>query len=84
MKVGGMEIQLTMLGVVVQDMPTALRFYRLLGLDIPDHEDEKKFVPHRMRSSVTIFFDTVFAARYNSAYVAAADHKFRTMCEFYL
>jgi hypothetical protein len=30
-----MEIQLSMLGVIVSDMPAALRFYRLVGLDIP-------------------------------------------------
>ena len=29
-----------MLGVIVSDMPAALRFYRLLGLDIPAAADE--------------------------------------------
>jgi predicted lactoylglutathione lyase len=79
-----MEIQLTMLGLVVHDISTALRFYRLLGLDIPDTEDEKKFVLHKMSSGVTIFFDTVFAARYDSAYVRNDQHGYRTMFEFYL
>ncbi|MEO8828293.1 hypothetical protein [Lapillicoccus sp.] len=60
-----MEIQLNMLGVIVSDMPAALRFYRLLGLDIPATEDEKPFVLHRMGSGVTLFFDTVFAKGYD-------------------
>src|SRR3954453_13737142 len=53
-----------MVGLIVSDMPTALRFYRLLGLDIPAGEDELPFVLHRMGSGVTLFFDTVFARRY--------------------
>lgn len=47
-----MEIQLSMLGVIVRDMPAALRFYRLLGLDMPASEDEKPFVMHRMGTGV--------------------------------
>ena len=83
-KVGRMEIQLTMLGVIVRDMPTALRFYRLLGLEIPDTEDEKRFVLHRMGSGMTIFFDTVFAAHYDPEYLPADSHGYRTLFEFYL
>ena len=56
-----MTVQLSMLGIVVRDMPTALRFYRLLGLDIPAEADEQPFVIHRMDSGVSVFFDTVFA-----------------------
>jgi len=79
-----MEIQLTMLGVIVHDMPTALRFYRLLGLEIPDTEDEKRFVLHRMSSGVTIFFDTVFAAHNDPEYFPADGNGYRTLFEFYL
>ena len=53
-------IQLAMVGLVVSDMKRSLEFYRHLGLEIPETEDEKRFVMHRMASGVTIFFDTVF------------------------
>ena len=47
-----MEIQLSMVGMIVRDMPTALRFYRLLGLDIPETPDEPHvdaFLPNGVR-----------------------------------
>jgi catechol 2,3-dioxygenase-like lactoylglutathione lyase family enzyme len=80
----GMEIQLSMLGVIVRDMPTALRFYRLLGLEIPSDEDAKRFVIHRMGTGVSIFFDTVFAAHYDGDYRAPARGGYGSMFEFYL
>ena len=55
-----MPIQLAMVGLVVADMKRSLDFYRALGLEIPEGEDEKQFVMHRMASGVTLFFDTVF------------------------
>ena len=79
-----MEVQLSMLGVIVRDMPAALRFYRLVGLDIPATEDERPFVLHRMASGVTIFFDTVFASRYDPDHVVPAGLGYRTLFEFYL
>ena len=79
-----MEIQLSMLGLIVSDMPTALRFYRLLGLDIPTDDDAKPFVLHRMSSGVTIFFDTVFAARYDPDHRLPAGGGYRNLLEFYL
>ena len=41
-----MTVQLSMLGIVVGDMPTALRFYRLLGLDIPAEADDAAVRDH--------------------------------------
>ena len=79
-----MEIQLSMLGVIVSDMKAALRFYRLLGLDIPGSDDEKPFVIHRMASGVSIFFDTVFAARYDARHVLPAGGGYGSLFEFYL
>ena len=78
-----MEIQLSMVGLIVSDMPTALRFYRLLGLDIPAGEDEKPFVLHRMGSGVTLFFDTVFARRYDPS-GARPSGGYQALLEFYL
>jgi predicted lactoylglutathione lyase len=79
-----MKIQLSMLGVLVSDMPTALSFYRLLGLEIPASEDEKPFVLHRMESGVSIFFDTVFAARYDPEFSRPAGAGYGALFEFYL
>ena len=79
-----MEIQLSMLGVIVRDMRSALRFYRLLGLEIPADEDEKPFVIHRMGSGVSIFFDTVFAARYDPEHVLPSGVGYGALLEFYL
>jgi len=55
-----MPIQLAMVGLVVGDMRRSLDFYRHLGLEIPEDENDRAFVMHRMASGVTIFFDTVF------------------------
>jgi hypothetical protein len=79
-----MEIQLSMLGLIVRDMGTALRFYRLLGLDIPASDDGKPFVLHRVGSGVSIFFDTVFAARYDPQYTPRAGTGYGSPFEFYL
>jgi hypothetical protein len=79
-----MEIQLSMLGVIVSDMTAALRFYRLVGLDIPAGDDAKPFVIHRMGSGVSIFFDTVFAARYDSSHAVPAGVGYGSLFEFYL
>jgi len=79
-----MEIQLSMLGVLVRDMPKALKFYRLLGLDIPPTEDEKPFVIHRMGTGVSIFFDTVFAKRYDADHRLPTGGGYGSLFEFYL
>ena len=81
---GTMEIQLSMVGVIVRDMPTALRFYRRLGLEIPASEDDKRFFLHRMGTGVTLFFDTVFAAHYDAEYRAPESGGYGAMLEFYM
>jgi catechol 2,3-dioxygenase-like lactoylglutathione lyase family enzyme len=81
---GIMEIQLSMLGVIVRDMPAALKFYRQLGLDIPAAHDAKPFVIHRMGNGVSIFLDTVFAARYDREHALPAGGGYGSMFEFYL
>ena len=55
-----MPIQLAMVLLVVGDMKRSLDFYRHLGLEIPEEQNGRSFVMHRMASGVTIFFDTVF------------------------
>jgi catechol 2,3-dioxygenase-like lactoylglutathione lyase family enzyme len=50
---------------MVRDMAASLEFYRRLGLDIPEGSEEKAFVQMRMESGVSIFWDTVFADKYD-------------------
>jgi uncharacterized glyoxalase superfamily protein PhnB len=57
---------------------------RLLGLDIPASDDRKPFVLHRMGSGVSIFFDTVFATRYDPQYTPRAGNGYGSLLEFYL
>ncbi|GAA2085843.1 hypothetical protein GCM10009840_23890 [Pseudolysinimonas kribbensis] len=78
-----MSVQLSMLGVLVRDMPRALRFYRMVGLPIPEDADEKPFVIHRMDSGVSIFFDTVFAQAFDPAFERPATG-YGSLFEFYL
>lgn len=82
-----MTIQLDMLGLMVADMPAALRFYRRLGLEIPEEDDHKRFVMHRMPSGVTMFWDSYFAKTYDPAFDpehANRDNGYRSMFEFFL
>ncbi|MGH8914004.1 MAG: VOC family protein [Acidimicrobiia bacterium] len=78
-----MSLELSMVGLVVRDMPTALEFYRRLGVDIPESADAEAFVMHRMESGVTVFWDTVFAKRYDPAREEPAGG-YRIMLEFFL
>nr|MBA2712924.1 glyoxalase [Rubrobacteraceae bacterium] len=39
-----MPLQLSMVGLVVEDMAASLAFYRRLGLEIPEGSEEKPFV----------------------------------------
>ncbi|THG32444.1 hypothetical protein E6C70_11760 [Glaciibacter flavus] len=58
----------SLLGIIVTDMPAVVRFYRLVGLDIPVSADGKRFV-HRMGSGATLFLDTVFARGVDAGHV---------------
>jgi predicted lactoylglutathione lyase len=78
-----MTIQLSMVGLMVQDMAASLAFYRRLGLGIPVGEEEKPFVLFRMESGVTLFWDTVFADRYDPDR-AVPTGGYQVMLEFYL
>ena len=78
-----MSFQLSMLGLIVNDMSAALEFYRRLGLDIPEAADEQPFVQLRMESGVTIFWDTFFAGRHYPDMEPARGGS-RVMLEFFL
>lgn len=48
-----------MLGIAVKDIPTSLRFYRLLGLDIPQSVETEDHVEYVTPSGFRIAWDTV-------------------------
>ena len=78
-----MSVELSMVGLVVRNMPEALKFYRRLGIEIPATADSERFVMHRMASGVTMFWDTVFAATYDPTREEPAGG-YRIMLEFFL
>jgi uncharacterized glyoxalase superfamily protein PhnB len=52
-----------MLGIVVRDMAAALRFYRLLGLDIPPDQDTEPHVEVAIPGGFRIAWDTLALAQ---------------------
>ena len=50
-------------GLVVQDLPAALAFYRDLGLDIPPEADAAPHVEVALAGGVRLLFDTVETVR---------------------
>jgi len=85
-----MALELYMLGLIVQDMPTALEFYRRLGLDIPDGSEKRTHVEIKMGSGMTFFLDSN-PARWDPGFGAqpdaernAASDRYPTILEFYL
>src|SRR5262245_27306566 len=57
-RMDSMALELYMLGLIVQDMPTALEFYRRLGVAIPEGSDDKSHVEIKMGSGLTFFLDS--------------------------
>lgn len=78
-----MSLELSMVGLMVTDMPAALAFYRHLGIDIPPEADGQRFVMHRMQSGITLFWDTYFAQTYDPAF-ARPGGGYQVMLEFFL
>ncbi len=52
-----MGLELYMVGLIVRDMPTALAFYRRLGVAVPDGSDTRSHVQVKMAGGLTLFFD---------------------------
>ncbi len=78
-----MSLELSMVGLIVQDMAASLEFYRRLGIEIPEGSEEKPFVQKRMQSGVSIFWDTVFADKYDPDR-EAPEGDYQVMLEFFL
>ena len=53
-----MSVQPDMIGIIVRDMATALRFYRLLGLAIPEGQDGEDHVEVTTANGYRIAWDT--------------------------
>ncbi|MBC8163746.1 MAG: VOC family protein [Roseiflexaceae bacterium] len=58
-----MAIQPDMIGIVVSDMAAALRFYRLVGLEIPAHLDSESHAEITTANGYRIAWDTEALAR---------------------
>ncbi|MBC8509733.1 MAG: VOC family protein [Anaerolineales bacterium] len=48
-----------LIGIVVNDMAAALRFYRMLGLDIPADADSEPHVEYTTRGGFRVAWDTL-------------------------
>jgi catechol 2,3-dioxygenase-like lactoylglutathione lyase family enzyme len=58
-----MTPQLDAIGLVVEDMPRALAFYRRLGLDLPPEADEQPHVEATLPGGLRLLWDTVETVR---------------------
>lgn len=78
-----MGLEIYMVGVIVEDMPRALEFYRRLGVDIPAGSDDKPHVEVKM-GSMTFFLTTkALNARWDPKR-SDASGGYRMILEFYL
>jgi predicted lactoylglutathione lyase len=77
------EIQLSMLIIEVHDLPASIRFYRRLGLDVPDPVSGRPVVVHRMGSGVSLLLTTSFASRYDPAWSRPVGG-YQQLLEFYV
>jgi catechol 2,3-dioxygenase-like lactoylglutathione lyase family enzyme len=78
-----MALELYMVGVIVEDMPRAVEFYRRLGVAVPEAAEEHEHVEIAM-SGLTFFLSTKGAnARWDPASKPASGG-YRIILEFYL
>jgi predicted lactoylglutathione lyase len=89
-RMDSMALELSMLGVIVHDMPAALEFYRRLGLAIPDGSEKQSHVEVKMGSGLTFFLDSKprrwdasFGTHSEPERSAAAD-RYPVILEFFL
>jgi predicted lactoylglutathione lyase len=78
-----MELQLSMVVLEVGDLDASIRFYRRLGLDIPDQDGPRPVVAHRMASGVTLLLTDGFAKAYDKTW-SAPSGGYSQMLEFYV
>jgi catechol 2,3-dioxygenase-like lactoylglutathione lyase family enzyme len=58
-----MNARLDVIGIVVQDMPKSLAFYRRLGLDLPADADQEPHVETTLPSGLRLAWDTLETIR---------------------
>ncbi len=79
-----MGLELFMVGVIVEDMPRAVEFYRRLGLEIAEGEEAKGHVEVKM-SGMTFFLTTQRVnVRWDPAREEITGTGYRMILEFYL
>ena len=79
-----MGLELYMVGVVVEDMPRAIEFYRRLGVEIPEGGEKLEHVEVEM-SGLTFFLSTKGAQkRWDPAQQDPAGGGYRILLEFYV
>lgn len=76
-------LQLSMVGLVVENMAASLEFYRRLRIEIPDGSEKEPFVQKKMEGGISIFWDTVFANRHDPD-GERPENGYRVMLEFFL
>ncbi|MGO3886885.1 MAG: VOC family protein [Mycetocola sp.] len=54
-----MGLSLNFIGLVARDLDATLAFYRALGLDVPEREDDQVHVEVRLPSGIVLAWDTV-------------------------
>ncbi len=80
-----MELQLSMVVLEVSDLEASVRFYRRLGLDLPDAVAGRPVVAHRMGSGVTLLITTAFASVYDPTWAPpTAGAGYSQMLEFFV
>jgi catechol 2,3-dioxygenase-like lactoylglutathione lyase family enzyme len=79
-----MGLELYMVGVIVEDMPRAVEFYRRLGVEVAEGSEALDFVELTM-SGLTFFLSTTRAqARWDPAAQEPAAGGYRILLEFYV
>ncbi len=80
-----MGLEIYMIGVIVEDMPRAIEFYRRLGVDIPDGSERKPHVEVKM-GALTFFLTTrAMNRRWDPLNMdPATEGGYRMILEFYL
>ncbi|WP_195909210.1 VOC family protein [Microlunatus sp. Gsoil 973] len=78
-----MQLQLSMVVLEVCDLEASIRFYRALGLDIPEAPPERPVVVHRMPSGVSLLLTTSFASVYDPNF-SRPSGGYQQLLEFYV
>jgi predicted lactoylglutathione lyase len=79
-----MGLELYMVGVIVEDMPRAIQFYRRLGVEFAEGSENQQHVEVRM-SGMTFFLTTkALNQRWDPARTEVSGSGYRMILEFYL